>query len=106
MNINKYCLTLRCSRLCSELPKETLLETLKNRMIKVLVNVLRGAILQWQRNGLEDKTSNFQQLQGMEFHPQQPFRKLQRGKVISYVHKIHVWEPETPVFSISMHTVV
>lgn len=59
MNINKYCLALRSNRLCSELPNETLLETLKNRMIKALVNILRGAILQWERNGLEDKTGNF-----------------------------------------------
>jgi len=77
-----------------------LLETLKNRMIKALVNILRGAILQWERNGLEDETGNFWQLQAVEFHPQQPFRKLHRGKIISYVHNIRVWESETPVFSI------
>lgn len=59
MNINKCCLALRSNRLCSELPKETLLETLKNRMIKALVNIPRRAILQWQGNGLEDKTGNF-----------------------------------------------
>lgn len=92
MNINRYCLALRSNRLCSELPKETLLETLKNMMIKALVNILWGGILQWQRSGQDDKTGNFYQLQGTDFHSQQPFRKFQRGKVISCIHKICVWE--------------